>query len=333
MTRARAVARFALRLAVGAALLALVLHRQGAALADVSARLRQMPPWAFALAFAVDLAGQSLCAVRWAALLSMTGPAPLRAVWATQLRGMFFSVCLPTSIGGDVYRGFAAARPPRTASDAATSVLLDRDLGLGPLLVVGIGTALASGTSIALRVAGRAVEVPAWSPLAAVLVAYLAVNAALFGPPVSLPRALARVEALRASFRRFREPDARGALLRAVAISVTYQLSEGVLVFSLAKGLGLASSYAAVFTFMALQAVAGVLPLSINNLGVREAVAVAVLARGGGGASASEAVALSLAWLGVILTTGAASGLVYLLGPAPLDGKQRSITGRHAQSA
>lgn len=76
---------------------------------------------------------------RWQALVSGLGQR--FTVWrATELFlvGTFFNQFLPTGIGGDVVRAWAAARDGLGLARAFSSVLVDRALGLLPMLAIGL---------------------------------------------------------------------------------------------------------------------------------------------------------------------------------------------------
>ena len=76
---------------------------------------------------------------RWQALVSGLGH-PFSVWRATELFlvGTFFNQILPTGIGGDLVRGLAAARDGLGKTRAFSSVLVDRALGLLPMLAIGL---------------------------------------------------------------------------------------------------------------------------------------------------------------------------------------------------
>lgn len=76
---------------------------------------------------------------RWRALVSGLGHR-FTAWRATELFlvGTFFNQFLPTGIGGDVVRALAAARDGLGMARAFSSVLVDRALGMLPMLAIGL---------------------------------------------------------------------------------------------------------------------------------------------------------------------------------------------------
>ncbi len=76
-------------------------------------------------------------AVRWGLLLSAQG---IRLTYAERLRlvlvGHFFNTFVPGATGGDIFRAYYVARGRREREAAVSSVLVDRFLGLPPLVLI-----------------------------------------------------------------------------------------------------------------------------------------------------------------------------------------------------
>ena len=162
---ARRRLRDALRAAVSLGLL-IALFRFGGvdarAVADVlAAALRR--PWPLAAAVLLyAVAGSLVRGLRWQALVRPLGH-PMTLARSTELFlvGTFFNQVLPTGMGGDVPKTLLLARDGAAdglgRARAASSVLLDRALGLMPLLAIGL---------VALPLAGDGIP-----PLVAALLA------------------------------------------------------------------------------------------------------------------------------------------------------------------
>lgn len=63
---------------------------------------------------------------------------PFFELWRQTMIGSFLNQCLPSSIGGDVYRGFSAKRFGMTTEWAINSTLIDRLFGLISLVIIGL---------------------------------------------------------------------------------------------------------------------------------------------------------------------------------------------------
>jgi uncharacterized membrane protein YbhN (UPF0104 family) len=131
-----------LRLGISLGLL-IVLFRVGVDPKEVAGRLGTAiatKPQALGLAvFLYCILGTLVRGRRWQALVSGLGH-PFSVWRATELFlvGTFFNQILPTGIGGDLVRALAAARDGLGKTRAFSSVLVDRALGLLPMLAIGL---------------------------------------------------------------------------------------------------------------------------------------------------------------------------------------------------
>lgn len=312
-------AAFLLRAAVGVGTVVVLARSLGAGAAPVLRHVASIPLAVLLLALLIDVAGQSACAYRWWLLASSVAPsARLRRLWVLYFTGMFFGTCLPTVIAGDVVRIAGGADALGGRGRALASVVADRAIGLAALLVLAIPAAWTSGASLAL---GRSIAIPLWvafaacaAGLAAMLVLVRFGNAPSDAAPTSLPSG--RVRALVRTFRAQLAAPSRRALAQAFAVSLVYHASEAALVWVLALGLDLRITPMVALSAVALQAIAGVAPVTINNVGVREAALASVLlgvgpSLGPSALVAEKAFALASAWLGVIVASGAIGAVVY----------------------
>jgi uncharacterized membrane protein YbhN (UPF0104 family) len=81
----------------------------------------------------------------------------------------------------------------------------------------------------------------------------------------------------------------------------------------LARGMNVNVSPFVIATIVTFQAVASLLPVTFNGVGVREAIFCAVLKGQLGAGIKDEAVALSLAYFGIIMMSSLIGGVVYVL--------------------
>ena len=90
-------------------------------------------------AFFYCLCGSVIRGLRWQALVQGLGHAiSARVTTELFLVGTFFNQFLPTGMGGDVVRALALSRRGIGRARAASSVLIDRAIGLLPLLMIGL---------------------------------------------------------------------------------------------------------------------------------------------------------------------------------------------------
>jgi uncharacterized protein (TIRG00374 family) len=101
-----------------------------------------------AAAVAVQLLFMVLLSVRWWLLLRTAAiPMPFREANRLNFLGIFFSTFMPGSVGGDVVKGWAAARRSPNKAAAVVSIVLDRLLGLFAFALLA---ALACGAALAI---------------------------------------------------------------------------------------------------------------------------------------------------------------------------------------
>ncbi|HVS18161.1 MAG TPA: lysylphosphatidylglycerol synthase transmembrane domain-containing protein [Planctomycetota bacterium] len=108
---------------------------------------RQVDPAGLARALGLLVVGVAITATRWWRLLAAVG---VRASWYSGLRltslGAFFSIVLPGLTGGDLVKAVLVAREnPRQRAHAVVSVLVDRLLGIGTLVVMGAAVIVVAG--------------------------------------------------------------------------------------------------------------------------------------------------------------------------------------------
>lgn len=264
------------------------------------------------------MAGQSLSAWRWQLLL---GPVGLRAAYPRLLgfyfTGMFFNLFLPTIIGGDAVKAVLLARETGEPARATSSVFMERNVGLCSLLVVAIAAAHAAPP---VTLFGLRLTALVWMLAAG----YALANLMLFRPHVyriadrvvgATP--LARFRPRAASLYGAIEPytSAWRPIVAAFLLSFAHQVVVIAVVFLGARALALDVPLAALAVFVPLVSLAGMIPVSVNGLGVREALYVLLFGRVG--VPADAAVSLALLYLGVTLLASLPGGVAYLMQPVP----------------
>lgn len=290
----------ALKLTVTVGLLWYLLSR-----IDLSSVIRLLAgaSWGWvACALALYLALQGLCAWRW---LLLARAVNLEGTWPRFVRyyyvGMFFNLFLPTGVGGDVYRCYYVARSSADWKRAILSVLADRGVGFVTLSAIAVVAVLAFGRVTFPPWIGWALGAGALG-----LAALVAVGLAARGPLASIRTALPMV----AEF--FKRP---GLLAFVTGLSVVLQTLVIVVNIFNAMALKLEAPVVFYFILIPLIAVATMIPVSLNGLGVREGAFVFFLAQVG--VPQEQALSLALLWLAVLVAAGLIGGLVWMTTPAP----------------
>lgn len=264
--------------------------------------------WWFA-GFIVGVIVQMIAAIRWAALARPIGfPFTVWTFFWRFFEGLFFNLCLPSSIGGDVVKAYRLADSTSGRLLAGCTVLADRLTGLAALGVLA-GTALVAkewglDTPAALAV-GAAL-------LAAALLAFWLVVGSLDRLLDMIPEQHAARHFIAQLLPYKMRPS---LMMRAVGWSLLVQMGGSVAVALIARALGVTLPLSVWFAVVPLVALAMVVPVSINGVGVREGGLAFLLKPAG--VSTDAAVAIGLLWFLATIITGLVGGLLFLLDRKP----------------
>jgi uncharacterized membrane protein YbhN (UPF0104 family) len=296
-----------LRLAATAALMALALR--GVEWPKLLGLFNTIDWRWWAAGFATAMAVQVIAAVRWALLARPIGfPFSVGLFVWRFFEGAFFSLCLPTSIGGDVVKAYRLADSTHGRLLAGCTVVADRLAGLAALSVLAGAAVIGKEWSL-----GAPATIGVGTALLAVVLACFWLGVA------SLDRLLAlfpEPHAARQFIARLLPYQMRPSLMtRAVAWSLIVQMGGAVSVALVARGLGVVLPLSVWFAVVPLVALAMVLPIRIGGVGVREGGLAFLLAPAG--VTAERAVAIGLLWFLTTIGGGLIGGLLFLLDRQP----------------
>lgn len=273
-----------------------------------------------AFGIVVYAAGQSLSAWRWWVLLRPVGLQVryLRMV-TFYFIGMFFNFFLPTIVGGDAVKAILLSHETGAPARATMSVFMERNLGLLALLTVATVAAF-----VAPPVAVKGFSLLHLTLL--LLAGFIAANVVLADRRAyhlidylvaltPLGRIRSRAASLYDAVLPYRARRWRGVVAVAIAQSFLFQAVVILVVFLNAKALDHEIPVSALAVFVPLISLAGMLPISVNGLGIREAMYLLLFDRIGVPAD----VAVSLAVLYALVTFAASlpGGVVYALQRGP----------------
>ncbi len=282
MNRSRLM--FALKLLVTTGLLAALFHWLDTD--EVLARLRAASPAPVAAAALLLAAGYALCGLRWAWMAEGLGITVSRTRKVRlYFLGMFASLFLPSTIGGDVVRGVLLARGEGRQGQklaAAASVVLDRANGLYALVLL------------------IAVFLPLFDWPAGLVPAWYAGVAALWCGWMLLPAFWRRLPARLATLRNLPldRPAFRRMWWRALPVSLLFQAMMIQAHVLLGAAVGLEMGWPAFAVMVGLSGLLATLPVSLNGFGLREAGYVGLAGLLGGDPDA--AAAMAALWVGVL---------------------------------
>jgi uncharacterized protein (TIRG00374 family) len=299
----------ALKILVSALCLSILVARYGN---DPSLRrsFSKLDPSAFLFALVLLGVGLVLSALRWKILLAAAG-VRLSLARAAHLYfvGYFFNALLPTSVGGDVLRAWALKGTAPLAV-AAGSILVERILGFGCLLLLGLAGSFAAPGAAPAR---HALSIAA----AIYIVGLILVLRGRIPSPKN--RLLSRIFAVLDRVRR--EIQSYG--LHAKPIAAAFILSfawQAILIavnLVLSRGMGGTIPLSSLLVLVPVVQALTMIPISLGGLGVRE-MGYEFFFRSSG-FDPAEGVALGLAWLSVSMIFALLGGSLALLRPLPRE--------------
>lgn len=264
----------------------------------------------------------AISAFKWRQLLLADNIViPWHSLIAKYLTGSFFSMFLPSNIGGDAYRVYAVAKKGSGTGRSFASVLADRVSGFIALVVLGfVFCVLARGHLPDQRIL--------LVPVAAFLLLCAGVGLLFqqgFARRALHWRVIARVpklqrfgqELLDAVLQYRRSPS---LLVRVMILSFLFQMTTILCIFLLARALGVEVQFRYFCMFVPIITLFEALPVSINGIGVRDALYVYLY--GSVGLEKHEALSLALAYVFTTFIYCASGGILFLLSrnaaaPAP----------------
>jgi hypothetical protein len=286
-------------------------------ISDLWANLKEAQLSYLAIAVGVYFGVQTASAFRWYLLLRPLGiDSSFPKILSLYFLGMYFNFFLPSSIGGDVFRVYYLNKETGRLSASTASVFLDRDIGMAGLLLAGMVVAVFAGIRIP---PGDGVLLAPMFGL--VGVAFVAANLALFYRPTynlmhrllslfRMKRADEKVERLFTSVNSYR--GKWGLVGVTLLLSLGVQVGCAIVNMLAAASIGLGTEHGWIDFMVFIPAIGliGMIPLSVNGAGWREASYILLFQSVG--AAAHQAAALSVLWLGVMIVTSLPGGVIYL---------------------
>lgn len=263
----------------------------------------------FLLAFLLYLLAQPIRTVRWWLLLKKDNRLPFSSLLALYFIGMFFNQFLPTSIGGDVVRGYYLWKETDKKEHALSSIVMERFTGFYMLFLLSLVASL----SALIRIGSS----PLFLFVLVASVIVLIVMTLFFFPPLfefvnrtffihrlGIGRKIVQIYYATLEYRR-----ERLLLLNASLLSLLFQVMLILVYYFLSLSLHVNLPVGYFFLLVPMVTAAAMIPFSLNGLGIREGVSVLLFSRAG--ITNAEAFSISLTILFVGLLTGLIGGLIY----------------------
>ncbi len=264
------------------------------------------------LAFIIFSLSYILCLFRWQMLLKAVKiHLPLKRVIISFSGGIFFSLFLPSTIGGDLMRSIDLSSHTKRPREVIATVFLDRLSGFVGLVLLALislvfGWRLVGDKSVLFSIA----------IITAVLIAILLalfnkfifakISKLLHSPNAGKIREL--IKDLHQEIHFFRHH--KKVIIYNLIISVIVQTIGPLTFFAISRSLGLKLNIIYFFVFLPIIGAITLLPISIGGLGLRDATAIFFFAKAGVGKDL--AFSMSLINFSFILISGLLGGLIYV---------------------
>jgi glycosyltransferase 2 family protein len=292
--------------------------------ADIAAAIKRVPAMVWPMALAIYMCLHLIGVMKWRLLVNAAGAGlTIRTAARAYYMGLFGNTFLPSIVGGDVVRAGVALRATTSKSGLVLGSLVDRLLDIvGLAAVAGIGALLSPR---ALDEQSRRIFLTLGAVLA--LAGLGGVVAVALTPVRRLPWKVRRklVAIRRAIVATASNPQ---VLVAAFLMGMALQSLLTILNWWLGRVIGIDIPIYVWLFVWPLAKVAGLLPLTQNGIGVREAAQAALFAPFG--VAAAAAVATGLVFEVVIISGGLLGGMVAWLLSA--SGSERAALRASSQS-
>jgi uncharacterized protein (TIRG00374 family) len=248
---------------------------------------------------------------RWQLLLRVLGiDAPIGRLYKTYLVGLFFNNFFPTTIGGDIVRGYSLYQFTQKGKEAVVSVIVERFLGFTSLIMIAVA-------ALALSYPSFYDPLLAWLILGAFLV-YLVVLIVILTPTIFIlaDRFLQKFKIRMFGSKLLQIPavisvykSSPFVLIRLVFFSLFLQSLAILIYYILCRSLHLEIPLIYVFLFLPIISLVSMIPISLGGLGIREGMSVYLFQKIS--IESAQALSLSLAWFSIILLSSAVGGAVF----------------------
>lgn len=263
--------------------------------------------------FAIMAAVYLLSFLRWKMLLNSAGiNAPLKRLISSFSGGVFFSIFLPSTIGGDFIRTVDLAGHTKKAKEVLATVFLDRLSGYIGLVFVILPSLFLGRNLISDKVVFASVFMIIIILILIVLVLfnntiYSKITKFLSAPGAG--RIKEMIKNMHQEIHIFRHR--KKTIFSSLLVSFFIQLIGPFSTYFIGLSLGIKIDFIYFFIFLPIIAAITLLPIAIGGLGLREGLFVLYFAKAG--VVKQLALAMSLLSFSFIVFYGAIGGIIYVL--------------------
>ncbi len=302
-----------LRVSISIILLALLFKLNKIDIRDLANDIRGVNKLLLGAGFAVFFLGYLLGFLRWRMLLLGAGiQISLKKLISSFSGGIFFSIFLPSTIGGDVVRTADLAEHTRKAKEVIATVFLDRLSGYIGLVFVVLPAILLGRDLVRDKVVFSSVTVIVLLLVFILLVLFNSFIYSRITRFLTTPGAERIKEMIKDMHREihvFRHR--RKIIIYNLLLSFLIQIIMPVSIYCIGLSLGVKINFIYFLIFLPIIGAITLLPIAIGGLGLRESLFVVYFAKAG--VVKQLALAMSLLSFSFIVIYGAIGGLLYVL--------------------
>lgn len=240
------------------------------------------------------ITGQIICAYRWKIIAFVMDFK--NSYWEFiqyYFAGMFFSLFLPTLVGGDIGRCYLITKGNKKIREAIITVLADRGTGLAVLFLM-------AGLSVSLLKWGNIPQQLVWGVLIANACLIIGIIVPFFAG--GLLRLLGNTGELALNF--WKRP---AVLLHSILISMIFQTLIIIIHVFIGLSIGINIPWTFYFFLIPLVATVSMLPVSISGIGLREGAFVYFFSYAS--VPRAEALTFAFGWFVIVLIASLIGGL------------------------
>jgi len=297
-----------LRITISVIFISLLLHNADAVQTIKSLLKTDIRVWVSGIF--LYILGQSISAYKWKLLANAAGyQKKFKDYMNFYFIGMFFNLFLPTTVGGDVVKGYYLSKgdPGKEnlegrKAPAIYSILADRFTGVA--VIVWIAT-IASLSSV-----GNSVPV-----IFKIFLVSLSLSILIFIPtfPILLHKYFRRKKLAISILKDTKTYWTNPKLMATIFVwSLIFHITVVIIHIIIGHALKLDIPFGYYFIVYPVSAIAGFIPFTFNGIGPREAAYVLFLHFIG--ITKAEAVAFGLLWLGIVICSSLFGGIFYIRG-------------------
>lgn len=256
---------------------------------------------------------QVIATYRWHIFVKADNPeVPVVKLFSFYLVGLFFNNFLPTSVGGDVVRGYDLYKYSGEGKAAAVSVFMERLAGLTAQIFVAVGAVLIGYSYLREPLI-------LWL-IGGISVVYFLFLMVLFDQRMvtGLLKLLERFKLTKAqrllseTYKVFlRYQSSRRALMKATMLSLLIVMVSIFTFYFLSVALHLSIPFGYFVIFLPIMNIVSMLPITLGGLGAREGIGVFLFSKVG--VHPADAFGLSLAWSILLILISLMGGVIFAL--------------------